>query len=479
MYESDIKKKSVKGVIALTKRTFFIQVTGFLSMLLLGALLSSQDFGIYGIVTSFMGFLAYFSDIGLAGALIQKKEDLSEADLSTTFTIQQALVVTICIIAFISTPYVGSFYSLNSEGVWLFRALIVSFFLSSLKTIPSIILERTLRFDRLVIPQMYETAVFNVALIIFAWLGFGVLSFAYASLFRGIIGVISMYLVMPWRIRFGLEWSVAKSLFTFGIPFQWNSMLALLKDDLLFLVLGRIIPLRELGLIVWAKKWAEFPLRLIMDNVIRVTFPAFARLQHNQEILRRAIENTVFVLSIVMFWVYTQLVFLMSDVLLVIPKYAKWQDALLSFYLFCFVSIFSAFSTPLTNTLNAIGRIGITLKFMIGWTIASWLLCITAVYMYGYNGFAFGLSIISLSAYLVVIILQRIIPFTFFPLLRSAIIASCGMSVILFIRFFVPLTTVFHLAIISLVASGIYYLLLWLLEGKRITKLYYSLLAHE
>jgi len=36
------------------------------------------------------------------------------------------------------------------------------------------------------------------------------------------------------------------------------------------------------------------PLRLIMDNVIRITFPSFSRLQNEKEVLERAIEKSIF-----------------------------------------------------------------------------------------------------------------------------------------------------------------------------------------
>ena len=136
-----IKKRSIKGIFALTYRTFAIQVIGFSANFVLTIFLSPEVFGIYFVVTAVIAFLTYFSDVGLAAALIQKKENISEEDLRTTFTIQQGLVISISLIALISSSFVKDFYKLDSDGVFLFQALVISFFLSSLKTIPSIILD--------------------------------------------------------------------------------------------------------------------------------------------------------------------------------------------------------------------------------------------------------------------------------------------------------------------------------------------------
>ncbi len=429
-----IKKKSLSGIVALTKRTFLLQVFGFVTMFFLGIFLNRPDFGVFGVVSAFINFLAYFSDVGLAGALIQKKEELTEDDLATTFTIQQILVGALVIGALVFSGPLTSFYKLNSNGLWLFRALLLSFFLSSLKTIPSIILERKLDFNRLVIPQILETMAFNAVTLVLAWRGFGVASFTWGALSRAIIGLVAMYVVCPWKIRVGINREVAKHLFRFGIPFQWNSILALLKDDLMFLFLGKILPLGDLGFIVWAKKWAEVPLRLVMDNVVRVTFPAFSRLQHDVKVLGDTIEKALFGVSMAVFPLYGGMLFFMLPFIHVVPKYEKWEPAMFSFYLMCLSSIFASLSTPLTNALNAIGRIKTTLVLMAIWVVLTWVLTLTFLHFFGYNGFSLALFAISLSLFVVIRLVKRTVNFSFwhsvrFPLLglllQSGLYAVC------------------------------------------------------
>jgi len=312
---SEIKTKSTRGIFVLIQRTFFIQIVGVVSTGFFAAFLSQEHWGIFGIVNSIIAFLTYFSDIGLAGALIQKKEKLTREDLSTTFTIQQILVGAIVITGLLGANLVGSFYNLNADGVWLFRALLISFFLSSLKTIPSIILERNLNFQKMVIPQIIETLAFNIVTVFCAWKGLGVASFTYGVMARAISGLVAMYSIAPWSISFGINIQAAKKLFTYGIPFQSNSFLALLKDDLMILFLGKILSFEALGLISFAKKTSELPLRAIMDNVTRVTFPAFSRLQHDTKFLGKVLERTTFGIAASILPVYTGMIFFFLPIL--------------------------------------------------------------------------------------------------------------------------------------------------------------------
>ncbi len=410
-----IKKRSLKGVLALTSQTFFLQVIAFAATFLLTIFLSPQIFGVFYVVSAIINFLGYFSDVGLAAALIQKKEELTHDDLSTTFTIQQILVGTVVLLGLGFSQQISNFYHLDIAGLWLLRALILSLFLSSLATIPSILMERRLEFNKLVIPQILQTLGFYIVAVILAWRGFGIVSFTWAVVVRAVIGLVVTYIICPWKISLHFSKDIAKRLMRFGVPFQLNSFIALLKDDLLTVFLGKVLPFADIGYIGWAKKWAEVPLRLIMDSVIQVTFPAFSRLQETKQHLAAAIEKTLFGLSLTMFPIYVGLLFFVQPLMVIIPKYAKWEPAILAFYLFTFSSIFAGLSTPLTNALNAIGKIKITLILMIVWTVLTWILVLTFIHFFGFNGVPIALLSVSATIVVVVMLVKHQVQFSFFP----------------------------------------------------------------
>lgn len=464
-----VTRRSIHGVFALVTRTFFIQLVNFFVNIFLTILLSPSTFGIYGVVLAVIAILQYFSDIGLAGALIQKKESLTKEDLKTTFTLQQILVLIVSVIAISLSSFVGKFYHLQSEGIFLFQALVVSFFISSLKTIPSILLERDLRFEKLVIPQIVETIVFDGVVLYCALKGYGISSFTYGVLARGVSGLIAIYIVRPWKIEFGISRKVAKKLLSFGIPFQANSFLALIKDDLLIAYIGKVLPPAQVGYVIFAQKWALAPLRLIMDNVIRITFPTFARLQNEKEHLTRAIEKSLFALAFLIFPSLVGLVILAPSFIGVIPKYQKWEPAILSLSLFAINAALSSISTPLTNAINAIGKIKLTLYFMIGWTIATWVITPIAIMLYGFNGFAGASALISGSVVIVVWIVKKEINFSLKPLL-TPILATVILGVFLFL-----VTHTFTLNFIeilgTIVAGGVLYIgIVYLLAKKEVAQ---------
>lgn len=466
-----IKKRSLTGIVALTSQTFALQIIAFIATFLLTVFLSPAIFGIFYVVSAIISFLSYFSDIGLAAALIQKKEKLSDSDLITTFTIQQLLVIPISLLAFIVAPYVGKFYKLDSAGIELFRALVIAFFISSLKTIPSVLLERDLNFNLLIIPEIVETIIFYLIAVFMAWKGFGITSFTWAVIIRSIIGLIVMYCISPWKIRFGIAKDVAKRLLKFGVPFQMNSFLALLKDDLMTVFLGKILPFAQVGYIGWAKKWAEVPLRLIMDSVIRVTFPAFSRLQHSKELLGKAIDKTIFGLAVSMFPISVGLMFFIGPAVVIIPKYGKWEPALVSFSIFVITAILAGFSTPLTNALNAVGRIKTTMMLMVFWTVFTWILTLIFIHFIGFNGFAVALFILSFSLVIVVSLTKKFAEFSFIENVRWPVVAAVLQIVWYMLARGNAPYNIPRLIVVAVVGVILYSGVIWLTQKERVLEI--------
>lgn len=467
MDHEEVKKKSTAGVLALTLRTFFLQAVNFGATLLLTVFLSPETFGIYFLVLAWTSFLNYFSDIGLAAALIQKKEEVTEDDLRTTFTIQEIMVMGIVIITFIITPYLQVWFKLSNEAIILWYALVAAFVMSSLKTIPSILLERKIEFQKLIIPQIGEALAFNIISVYLAWKGYGIYSFTYAVLARGVAGLVLTYMVSPWHPRIAFKRESASRLARFGIFFQINGILALIKDDLLVVYLAKVLPMAAVGYLGWAQKWAFLPLRFFMDNVIRVTFPAYSRLQENKDSLKRAVEKSIFAVCTITYPMIFGIVVIAPTLVMIIPKYSKWEPALIPLYFFAINAVFSCVSTTLTNTMNALGKIKITLRLMIMWVILTWTATPLLINYYGYIGGSMASAIVALTSIVPAIIVKRDVGVNFFSSVVPPLISSIIMfASLLLLRGY--LTGYQYLLSAVVIGTIVYGISIMFLSGKQV-----------
>lgn len=425
-----ISRKAVRGALSLTFRRVALLSLNFITInLILAKILPVSTIGIFNIANSILGFFTFFSDIGLAAALI-RKQDLKPEDLKTTFTIQEVLAFGITLIIIYFAPQLASLYKLDENSVWLIRALGLGFFLTSLKVIPSVLLERNLNFGRLVWVEVLETLVFNVLLIILSLSNFGIAAFSFASIARSIAGTSVIYLIAPWRLSVGFSKSAARELLNFGVPFQLNSLLALLKDQLVPLVIAKLVGSIGIGYITWSKNVAFIPLE-IMFIMTRVTFPAFSRLQDNPEALRKTLEKSLFLTG---FFLYPMLagVLALAPSLIAHVVSSKWQPALPLVYLFGITAFWATLSSPFTNFLSAIGKIGITLKLMIMWTILEWVLAPLLTLLYGFIGMGIDSALISFTSIVPIIIIKRLINIEIFGNIWQTILSSAIMGVAVF-----------------------------------------------
>jgi O-antigen/teichoic acid export membrane protein len=474
-----IKKKSVSGVLSFFLRTLFVQAIGLGSALVLSAYFSPEDFGVYGFVIQIIGILIFFSDVGLAAALIQKKQKPTLADYQTAFTAQQALswLIVGIVAIIIGSGIVEQRAGWN--GVWILISLALSFPLATLQTISRIKLERDLEFSKLVAPQIMEQIVFHGILIVLAIQNYGSIAYAYAIICRSLIGAVMMFVLAPWEI--GLSWDkqAFKGLIGYGLKFQVNDFLARIKDQLFFLVLGLWFPLHQFGYINWAKNWSIYPYNLTVQNVMSITFPAFSRLQGHTDALRRAIEKTVYFISLFIFHVLVGMCVFVFPLVELVPRYEKWQPALVSLVLFSLSIAWGAISTPLTNTLNAIGHINTTLKLMVLWTVLTWIVTPICIYFFGFNGVAVGAFVISFSSVLSIYYVKRVINFDAWsqiwqPLVAASLMAAVSIGLL-------PLwsKSFMWLGIGMIVAASTYFISLLLIGREKFVGEITSLLAYS
>lgn len=463
-----VKGRAVKGVVALTGRTFLLQVVSFLGFFLLTVFLGTAEIGLFFAISELVAILGYFSDIGLAAALIQKKEKPGLKDIRSTFTIQQGLVLFLMALVLLLTPFLRSFYEIDNPGTFLMWAMTFGFFLASLKTIPSVLLERKLRFDLLVVVEIVEALLFYGVAVLLAWQGWGVVSYAWAVLLRGIAGVLLIYVLSPWKIGFAFEMESLKHLLRFGVPYQANTFLAVIKDRLMNVFLWKIIGAEGVGILGWAQKWAQMPLRFIMDSVMKVTFPAYSRMQADRKELRKAIEKTIYFVSLLSFPMLVGIALLAGPLVKIIPRYQKWEIALLALSFYVFNSLWASVTTPLTNALAAVGRIKIVFKLMVMWTILTWVFYPLLALKYGYNGVALGAALVATSSVVAIYLAQKYLHFSFWVGIKKPLMATLIMGVLVWVlKLFLPGNILGLMSLI--IVGGLTYLgCMWLLVGQEL-----------
>lgn len=462
----ELNKKLVSGFLTLTFRRATLFALRFATInLILARILDPKTIGVFNIANSILAFFTFFSDIGLAAAIIQKKE-LEKDDLKTTFTIQVILSAIIVLVIWLSAPIFANFYSLKESGMWLIRALAFGFLLTSFKVLPSVLLERDLKFGPLVLIEIVETTVFCSILIWLSFSGLGINGFSYSIIAQSIAGVGLIYIIAPWKIAIGFSKNAARSLLNFGIPFQLNSVLALLKDRLVPLVIANMVGPLGIGYITWAQSIAFLPLE-VMNIVIRITFPAFSRLQDDHFALKQIVEKSIFLTALFLYPVLFGLLAIAPSLVTHVVS-AKWQPALPLIYFFSINTFWASLSTTFTNVLNSIGRIGTTLKLMIFWTVITWVLTPILTVHFGYLGVAIASAIIAFTSLIPIWIIKKIIKIEIFKNIWQSLLCSSVMGILVYFLAMFMAKNILSLLVVVVIGAIIYVALVTLIMRDKI-----------
>jgi len=463
----DLKKKSIAGMAALFVRQILVKVIFFIGNIILARILAPEIFGIYAIVNFVVTFFSTFGDVGIGAALIQKKGELSKEELSTTFWLQQMLVWSVVAIAIAAAPLALKVYpTLPPVGVWLIRAMALSFLLSSLKTIPAILMERSIDFKRIAWVDITENLAFQAVAISCAIMGLGAWSFVLAAIARALLGAVIIFALSPWRPSFHYRFESVKGLVTFGLPYQGNQVLCFLKDAVTPLFVGAYAGAAAVGYVNWARNLAFAPL-LLSETFGRVAFPAFSRIQDDRELLARTIERSVRMMTIVMFPVTAIMAAAGPEITHLIFT-NKWLPGIWAFYFYCTSPFLIGIMLPLYCAILSLGKSNVLLKMSGSLLILEWGIGIPCVIKFGFVGIAFSQPIVTgifFQVYLG-ILRKESVEVCILRNIWSQLIAALSAAICIRLWLSKIDSTMISLASVTLAGVTFYIIFLFILNGK-------------
>jgi len=408
-----VARKALHGALALGLRQAIVQGLNFVGTIFLARLLSPSEFGVYAVIAFILSFLIAFGDAGLGASLVRQVEEPSRDDYRSIFTVQQMMVVAVVGVFWLAARQVAQAYHLPAEGAWVFRLVALSLLFTSFQVIPWIHLERHLEFDKLAVVEMGMALVYNGSVVALAWKGLGVMSFALGLVARSLTGAILANLVRPWRIGWTWQWERVRQHLRFGIPYQGISVISLLKDSMTPVFIGLLLGTAQVGYLNWASMVAAYPVLALMA-LQRVYVPAFSRMQTHPESLGRFVERVLgatnglvaplAVLSFVLIEPLTRTLF--GD---------KWLVALPLYNLLWLANVFVPTATPLLALLNALGHSRTAFAFAAVWMLATWILGVPLIVLFGTIGFAVANLGVQFTNLLLYRAAQAKLPFRILP----------------------------------------------------------------
>jgi O-antigen/teichoic acid export membrane protein len=145
-------------------------------------LLSPLDYGLMGLATILLGFFGLINELGAIPALVQRQQ-VDDCLIRKIFGLVLVSNASLYLTAFAGAPYFATLFG-EVHLVLVVRVLAFNLIIGALSAIPSVLLQRDLKFKSIALIEFGATLVGAVATLIFAFEGWGVWSLVFGSMAR-------------------------------------------------------------------------------------------------------------------------------------------------------------------------------------------------------------------------------------------------------------------------------------------------------
>ncbi|MBK8744993.1 lipopolysaccharide biosynthesis protein [Propionivibrio sp.] len=336
---------------ALANAITFLQ---FGASIVIARLLSPKEIGIYSIAAAIVGIAQLFRNVGVANYLVQEK-NLTHDKLRSAFGIQLVMSWFLGLLLFLSSGLVATLY--NEEGVH--QVMIVSsatFLLAPFGGVNLTLLARDMKFRERSVVEIVSSITHACISITMAYLGFGYMSLAWASLGNTLATVV----VSSFFRRRGLPWlpgfREVRSVLSFSMPTAGADIVRYLRTNTPELVAGRVISFEAVAFLSRASGLIRIFESVVGSAINRVAFAYFPqehRLGSNLKTLYIKANSYLCVVA----WPFFATLAVLAKPVVELLYGNQWTD---SIPLVQILAVAAALAAPfsLTNTtLNAIGAV--------------------------------------------------------------------------------------------------------------------------
>ena len=396
----------------------------------LARLLSPEDFGVIAAVSIFTGFILLVNDLGLSAALIQR-EDLDDNHLSTTFWAGIAAGIGFWTLAIIASPLVANFFNDDLvRKVLMFAS--TAFLIGPLGAVQRALFTRNLDFKKLAISEIVGMLVYGTVSITLAVANFGVWSLVWGVLAMTATTSAIVWVFSEWHPKFKFSPHSFRQLFRFGKFVAMTRIVGFTRANIDYLLVGRLLGQFDLGIYSIAYGLITLPAARLSSVVSRVSFPAFSRIQHNDERLRRGYLRATSYTSVVTFPMLAGLSVVTPELVAVVFG-DGWSQAIWPIRALCIVGIVTSVGTLVGTVFKSKDRPDLELKSNIVYLVTLTAALLVGI-QYGIVGVAVTVALVaSVEFPIIQWIAGRLIALTLLDYFRclypatisSALMAAC------------------------------------------------------
>lgn len=359
---SDLKKKTVSGVLWSFAGQFSVQGIQFLVSIVLARLLSPDDYGMIGMLAIFLAISQVFIDGGFSSALIQRKE-CDDTTYSTVFYINVGISILCYGILFVAAPFIASFYG-QPILKDIARVSSLSLIIGALSATNTVQLTKRIDFKTQSKINVLSAILSGITGIVMAYSGFGVWALVAQSVSLALFKLIMTVMSVRWFPSLVFSGTIFKELFSFGSKLVVVSLISSVYTNIRSLIIGKRFSPADLGQYTTANKFATMAGTSLSGVLYNVSFPVLSKVQDDDAVLLDAYKRF---LSVSAFAIFPLMMLLagIAEPLIRFLVTDKWLECVPFLQILCFGWMYDCLTKINLNLLYVKGRSDLVLRLEI------------------------------------------------------------------------------------------------------------------
>jgi PST family polysaccharide transporter len=329
------------------------------SLILMARLLTPADFGLVAMVTTAVGVLNLFRDLGLSTASIQRAE-VSHEQLSTLFWINVLVGAVLSCMTAAAGPLISLFFKeprLTSISFWFS----ISFLINALGIQHAALLQRQMRFTALAAIESLSLFISILVGLVMANAGAGYWSIVGATLAAPVIYSSAVWCITGWLPGRPRHDAGVTSMVKMGGMVTFNGLVIYLAYNFEKILLGRFWGADALGIYGRAYQLINIPTENLNAAVSPVALSTLSRVKGDRARLRSHFLKIYAVLVSLTFPITVTCALFADDIIFVMLG-PHWSQAAPIFRLLAPTTLIFGLINPLWPLLVAEGLMGRSVK---------------------------------------------------------------------------------------------------------------------
>lgn len=313
-----------RAVVFITAERTIAIVLNLLTLIIVARLLTPSEFGVVVLGLAVLGFGEILRDFGGTSYIISE-ERLTLAGIRTAFTLTLVFTLALSALTLALAGPAARFFDTPGLEAYL-QVAAACFMLGPFVSPLYALMRREMRFSTIAAINVTTASVNAVAVVGLALAGASYMSFAWANLLSGAVGLLLGLVVRPdfsiYRPSLS-EWRAAGNFARFETA---ASFLLKIREEYPFMVAGRLLGAEAVGLFQRSATLATLPDRVLLAAFGPIALPALAAAQREGRALDAAFLKAATLVTAVS-WPALALLALLAYPVVYVLLGARWLDA--------------------------------------------------------------------------------------------------------------------------------------------------------